>query len=246
MNRLSKTALMHVGFRLSLLQSTWFEGGMQSIGLAYCLIPGLRVLYPDPEEMQQAVRRYEHPFNTHPFLVGFIAGALLRMEEQKRSTDDISCFSANAMGLLGAFGDAFFRSAVPSFVTVIACLAAILGGPLCGCITLLVLFNGVHLAVRLGGVSIGYREGCDVLLSVARWLNADRTRRIKLMAALLGGVLLVAVATTFGTHAPVCGQLLTASAGCALGGLLLTKWSASQPYAIPLTIFVLLLIEVAI
>jgi len=232
---------------LSLLQSTWFEGGMQSIGLAYCLIPGLRMLYPDPKEMQAAVQRYAQPFNTHPFLVGFIAGALLKMEEQRQDPRDITCFSANTMGVMAAFGDPFFRSAMPSFVALAACLAAMLGGTAAGIITLLLLFNGVHMAIRFGGVAIGYREGCNVVMRVGRWFSPERTRWIKIVAAVFGGFVLVAVAVTFSVSAAGNrGLELLAAAGCVAAGIALTRWISLQHYAIPLVIFLLVMIEVAI
>ncbi len=246
MNRISNRTLAKVSFRLSLLQSTWFEGGMQSIGLAYCLIPGLKSLYPDPEEMQAAVRRYAQPFNTHPFLVGFIAGALLKMEEQRQDPYAITCFSASTMGVLAAFGDPFFRGAMPAFVTLAACLAAILGGPVAGIVTLLFLFNSAHLLVRLGGVSIGYREGCNVILLVGRWFSPERTKQIKSVAAVFGGIVLVAVVATFSAAAPGPWLAFPASVACIAVGIALTKWIRLQHHAIPLVIFFLVLIEVAI
>ena len=110
-------------------------------------------------------------------------GALLKMEEQHASPKEIAHFSANTMGILAAFGDPFFRSALPIFASVTSCLAAMFGGVLAGIVTLLLLFNAVHFAVRFGGITIGYREGREVVPRVARWLSPRRTQNIKRISA---------------------------------------------------------------
>lgn len=248
MKHVDKKSLIKVGFRLSLLHCTWFEGGMQSTGLAYCLIPGLKALYSDQDAFQSALQRYcRQPFNTHPFLVGYIAGALLKMEAEQQAPDAITAFSSQTMGLVAAFGDPFFRSALPCFVSSVACLAAILGGPWVGITTLLILFNGIHFAVRLGGVTLGYREGSGVIVRVGKFFSTARTEWIRKMAAVFCGMVLVLVAFTFDVHATAdMGLAILATTGClALGGLL-TKWVSLQQYAIPLVVSILVLIEVAI
>jgi mannose/fructose/N-acetylgalactosamine-specific phosphotransferase system component IID len=241
------TDLMRVASRLSLLQTTWFEGGMQSIGLAYCLIPGLRSLYPKPDDLQEALDRYQTPFNTHPFLAGIIAGALLKMEEQHAPPKDIAYFSTNTMGVLAAFGDPFFRSALPMFATVCACLAAMLGGVIAGIATLLVLFNAVHFAVRFGGINLGFREGRDVVPSVARWLSPKRTHMIRRLSAIGIGLVLVGTAMTFGAMTP--GSRWPTLAACAtavLASVSMTLWRPTQQLAIPVALAVVVLIEVSI
>ena len=238
---------MRVAFRLSLLQSTWFEGGMQSIGLAYCLIPGLRSIYPNRDEMRKAVGRYDEPFNTHPFLVGVIAGALLKMEEKHTPEKEIICFSTNMMGVLAAFGDPFFRSALPIFVTAFSCLAAMLGGVVAGIVTLLVLFNVVHFTVRFGGITIGYRDGCDVILHVAKWMSPARTRIINRISAVGSGLVLVTAVLTFGAAIPgLRWPALAAFVSAVLVAIALTKWRPSQNYAIPVVLVIVVLVEVSI
>ena len=241
------TTLIRVASRLSLLQSTWCEGGMQSVGLAYCLIPGLRSLYPDEDAMRESMERYQEPFNTHPFLAGIIAGALLKMEEQHASPKEIAHFSANTMGILAAFGDPFFRSALPIFASVTSCLAAMFGGVLAGIVTLLLLFNAVHFAVRFGGINIGYREGREVVPRVARWLSPRRTQNIKRISAIGAGLVLVAAAMTFGAMTPALKwSTLVASASGILASVAMTTWRSSQQLAIPVVLVLVVLIEVTI
>ena len=246
MKRITHKALLKVGFRLSLLQSTWFEGGMQNIGLSYCLIPGLRAIYSDPDDLKAAIERYQIPFNTHPFLVGVIAGGVLRLEEQHRPESEISSYMTNAMSILAALGDPFFRSALPTAVAVTACLTSIFGGVWAGIITLLLLFNIVHFIIRFFGVSLGYEEGIDVLKRMATWLSPNRTLRLKTASALGVGMLLAATVYEFGTPAIWLWQGLSASISSLALAFLLIRWKRLQQYAIPVILVLIILIEVSI
>jgi PTS system mannose-specific IID component len=203
MSKLRAKEMIQVSLRLSLLQSSWCEGGMQSIGLAYCLVPGLRRLYPDEPDLTRAMKRYKDPFNTHPFLAGVFTGAVLKLEEDRRSPAEIDAFIHGSMGPMAALADPLFAHALPAFVAVAASLAAIFGGPLAGIITLLVAFNTVHFAVRYCGIYMGFKDGDMVMLKFANWLNPKRTRRLKTLAAAGAGVVLVAVADKFGPVLPI-------------------------------------------
>ncbi len=244
MNKLSRKHLFHIGFRLSLLQSTWFEGGMQSIGFTYSIIPGLRVLYPDSNELKVAVDRYKNTFNTHPFMAGIIAGIVLRMEEDKTPNDQIVFFKDSSMGVMAAMADPFFKCALPTFVSVTACLAAILGGPYAGIIAIVVAFNAVHLAVKFGGLVYGYKEGINALQRVAGWISPARTAILKKGAA-IGAGFLVTIATIHFSES-VENKLLIGSATASLwlaAAFILTHWRYSAVVAIPLSIIVAIMLE---
>ncbi|MBW2277779.1 MAG: PTS system mannose/fructose/sorbose family transporter subunit IID, partial [Deltaproteobacteria bacterium] len=126
--RIGRLDLLRVGLRLLVLQSAWSEGILQSVGLAYCLVPGLRRIHSTPAELDAAIRRHRTPFNTHPFLAGAIAGAVLRMEADGLPPQQIASFTRDSMGPLGAVGDPFFRGALAPTASLIAALAALLGG----------------------------------------------------------------------------------------------------------------------
>lgn len=247
MSKLSRKHLMHVGFRVSLLQSTWFEGGMQAIGLSYCLIPGLRVIYPEPIELRAAIERYQAPFNTHPFMAGIIAGCILRMEEEKTPREVISSFAGNAMGLLAALGDPFFKGALPTFVSVCACLAAMIGGVTAGVATIVVAFNVIHLAVRFMGVSLGYTEGLDVLKRVAGWISPARTAALKRASAVGAGLVLVVASMRFGhlVEQQMWHGIAAAAAGLSIA-IILTVWRKSARFAVPVTLAAVVLAEVVL
>ncbi len=188
MNRVGKTDLLRVALRLAFLQSTWCEGSMQSEGLGYCLVPGLSSIHSDRDDLNRALKRCRAPFNTHPFLVGVVAGALLKMEEDQASYKKVTTFLRGTMGPLAAVGDPFFKGALAPTAAVFASLLAVLFGPLVGAIALLVSFNLFHLIIRMAGVFAGYREGEQALARVACWMSPARTRLLKAAAAAMGGV----------------------------------------------------------
>ncbi len=243
MSRIRVKDLLRVSFRLTLLQSTWCEGGMQSVGLAYCLIPGLKRLRAAPEDVTETLKGLEEPVNTHPFLVGVVAGTVLRVQEDNPDHNGIDVLSRGAMGPLAALGDPFFQSALPAFVAVSAALAAMLGGVLAGILTLLILFNTIHAIVRFGGVFIGYRDGYAVLERVARLLSPARTKLLKTLAAVGAGVVLIAAVTKFGSAVPVWVAMAFGMGGI-LVALGLVKWQSVQVYVTILLMAVVLSIEV--
>ncbi len=245
MRRVRKRDLFRISFRLAFLQSTWCEGGMQSVGLVYCLMPGLRRIATDKEELKRAVISHEEPFNTHPFLVGALAGATLRLTEDGKNSKDINSFLHNTMGPLAAVGDPFFRGALPVFVAVAASLAAILGGALAGIITLLLLFNLVQVFVRVFGVFVGYRESMGMLTRVARWLSPTRSKALKTAAAVLSGALLIIAAIQFSPGEPQWVPAVFAACGI-LAAFLFTKWERARLYVIPISLALCLTIEVLV
>jgi PTS system mannose-specific IID component len=245
MNKISGKQLFKTAMRLSLLQSTWFEGGMQSIGLSYCLIPGLRAVYPNHDDLKTAMERYQEPFNTHPFMAGIIIGMLLRMEEEKKPPSDISAFTRNAMGLLAALADPFFKSALPTFVCVIACLAAMIGGAVAGIATIVIAFNTIHLAVRFMGVSLGYKEGMNVLKRVAGWISPKRTAVMKRASAIGAGIVLVVSVIRFGAILqPLWLISIAAAVTATAAAFALIMWRKSARLVIPVTLSAVVLVEV--
>ncbi len=245
MNKVRTGDLIHVSLRLSFLQSTWCEGGMQSVGLAYCLMPGLRRIVADKEELKQAVVSHKDPFNTHPFLVGAIAGATLRLTEDGKNPKEINSFLLNTMGPFAAFGDPFFRGALPVFVAVTASLAATLGGILAGILTLLLLFNLVQGFVRFFGVFVGYRESMGVLTRVARWISHTRSKALKITAAALAGAVLIFAAVKFGPAEPGWMPIVFAACGI-VAAFLLTKWERSRVAVMLVSLALCMIVEVLV
>ena len=243
MKKLRVIDLAKVALRLTLLQSTWSEGGMQTVGLAYCLLPARRKLNPAPAELALVMRQHQEPFNTHPFLVGAVAGAMLRLEEEGRAPREIAAFLRATMGPLAAVGDPFFRGALPVFAACLSGLVAIQWGVLAGIITLLITSNSFHFLVRVFGIFAGYREGYNVLNKVTHWLQPSRTELTNHLAAALAGIVLITAVRQFGPTDPAYSSLLFGAAGVLIAfGLI--KWKSLQNYALPAALIICLLVGV--
>lgn len=243
MNEVRKSDLLRVSLRLGLIHSTWCEGAMHSVGLAHCVAPALERIYPNEQDLKDAIQHYQSPFNTHPFAVGIVAGAALRLELEGRSGAHITSFIQHTMGPLGALGDPFFRGALLPLTAVVASLAAMLGGSVAGIVTLLILFNAAHLAVRFGGILFGYQEGSRVVPHIAQWLSAAHTNLLKLIAAVGAGVLLALEVTRFGgTESPWI--VVPVGAAGLIAALCLKVWQVSRIYMVPVLLAIVLAIEV--
>ncbi len=245
MSHIRKRDLLHTGLRLALFQSTWCEGGMQSVGLAYCLIPGLSNLAGSKKQLKDLVEVCAEPFNTHPYLGGVVAGIALNMAEHGKSKKEIQAFLHDVMGPLAALGDPFLKEALPIFVAAVTAIVAMWGGALLGIVTLLVLFNSVHLVVRIGGVVIGHRDGYGVMGRMGRWLSHNRTNFLRHAAALLIGVVAVKAAVMFGPEGPKWMSLLMVIGGVA-ASFGLAKWRVFRALFIPIVLTLGFLAEVLV
>lgn len=237
--------LLRVGLRLLVLQNAWSEGVLQSVGLAYCLVPGLRRIHRTPEALDEAVRRHQSPFNTHPYLAGTVAGAVLRMEADGEPPAKISGFARDAMGPLAAVGDPFFGAALAPAASLLAALVALLAGPLEGALTLIALFNGPHLLVRIAAVGSGFRDGPHALARTGAWIGPRRIRALKLAAALVGGLVLGALVLELGSgHLGL--TLIAAVAAGLVCALVLARQRSAWSYVVPLFLAAMVLGELAV
>lgn len=109
--RLPWGVLLRGCLRSLLHQASWNFERMQNLGLAYQLLPGLRRLYGGAPPAA-VLRRHVEYFNTHPYLASWVAGTVLRLEEQQRSGEtpaiDALTFRDMVMAPYAAMGDALF------------------------------------------------------------------------------------------------------------------------------------------
>lgn len=184
--------LLKVFLRSLLIQASWSFEMMQSLGFAYSMIPALRKIYPDKKAFEERLLAHASYFNTQPYLSAFILGASVRLEEERaagrRSDEDISGMKEALMAPLGALGDSLFWAALKPFAAALAVIF-ILTGSWWAPVLYLIVFNIVHLTIRLGLLLHGYRSGGDFAEFVTRYNLTETARMFKAISlALLGGV----------------------------------------------------------
>lgn len=73
-------AVIRSFFRSYLVGANFNTRGMQNVGLAYAMHPGLSAILKDPASLRQAVKRYVRHYNSHPFWAPCLVGIFLSTE----------------------------------------------------------------------------------------------------------------------------------------------------------------------
>ena len=157
-------------FRSLALQGCFNFERMQAIGWCFTLLPVLRKLYPEKEQMSEALKRHVGFFNTSPQFCTFIFGIVIAMEEQNKNQEDFDASSINAikaalMGPLAGIGDSFFWGTIRIIGAGIGTGLAIEGNFL-GVIIFILMFNIPHYILRFGGLKLGYERGMTFIQKV--------------------------------------------------------------------------------
>lgn len=192
--RLSRQTLMRVFLRSLLLQAAWNFERMQNLGFAYALVPAVNELYPEAAARDEAMRRHLEVFNTHPYMASIILGVVLKLEEDLASgalegDTKIRSIKVGLLGSYGAIGDGLVWAGIKPLAMLLGVAAGIFVSPWAGLAVFLVAYNLAHLALRVGGFSVGYTRGIPGVLAVRDWNLPRWTKRVRTTAlVILGGL----------------------------------------------------------
>jgi len=175
---------------------TYFVGaafntrGLQTVGLALAMEPGLKALYPDPGQQRLAWARYLKIYNTHPLWTPFLTGVFLGLESRIAQggfpAAMLEQVKSTMVFTLSAVGDAFFGGALtPLWALATACLLA--SGHAWTAFFLSAALFAALFAFKLATFILGYRQGFAALSRIRGWGLVDWARRIKV----INGALLV-------------------------------------------------------
>ena len=78
---LDKKTLNSMVFRSLNLQASFNYQRMQAAGWLYCILPGLIKIHEDKEDLKTSMQHNLEFFNTHPFLITFVMGIILSLEQ---------------------------------------------------------------------------------------------------------------------------------------------------------------------
>lgn len=213
------STLRRVFWRCLFLQAAWNRRGMQNLGFAYAIDPALRRIYADPARRAEALRRHLCTFNCHPYTAAAIVGGAIHHEERVAAglepPESPGIYKATLQGPLAAIGDGFFWTALRPFFGALGAVGALLLG-LPAVVAVVVLYNVVHLTLRISLFHAGYAKGDALVPLLARLalpVVADRLRTAgAVLAGVAAGVLVLRAGGLNGAAAPVAGlvALLTA------------------------------------
>ena len=197
---LDKKTLNKMVWRSFNLQASFNYERMQAAGWLYSILPGLVAIHGEgTEDLKTSMAHNLEFFNTHPFLVTFVMGIVLSMEQQKADINSIRAVRVAAMGPLGGIGDAiFWFTLVP--ITAGICANLSFQGNVLGPILYLLIFNLVQFAIRFFLMGWSYKLGVSAIEVLTA--NAKEFTRA---ASLLGVFVVGALTSSMGgtTIAPV-------------------------------------------
>lgn len=144
---LDRATLNKMVLRSLFLQGSFNYERMQAAGWLYGILPGLEKIHTNKEDLSASMEHNLEFFNTHPFLVTFVMGIVLSLEQQKADIPTIRAVRVAAMGPLGGIGDAiFWFTLVPIAAGITANMA--ISGNIAAPILFLIIFNVVQFIVR--------------------------------------------------------------------------------------------------
>ena len=190
---LDKKTLNKMVWRSLNLQGSFNYERMQANGWLYGILPGLLAIHgEDTEDLKTSMAHNLEFFNTHPFLVTFVMGIVLSMEQQKTDVNTIRAVRVAAMGPLGGIGDAIFWFTLVPIAAGIGSNMAI-EGSIAGPIVFLLLFNVVQFAVRFFLMHWSYKLGTSAIEALTA--NAKEFTRA---ASMLGVFVVGALTSNYG------------------------------------------------
>ena len=190
---LDKKTLNKMVWRSLNLQGSFNYERMQANGWLYGILPGLLAIHgEDTDDLKTSMAHNLEFFNTHPFLVTFVMGIVLSLEQQKADVNTIRAVRVAAMGPLGGIGDAiFWFTLVPIAAGICSNMA--IAGSVMGPILFLLIFNAVQFAVRFWLMNWSYKLGTSAIELLTA--NAKEFTRA---ASLLGVFIVGALTSNYG------------------------------------------------
>ncbi len=175
------------------IQGSWNYETLIGAGFGFTLLPALRWLYADrPDELCAALARHTELFNSHPYMVTVAVGTVCRLEAEGAEPAIIQRVKTGLRGALGSLGDRLVWT-VWRPLSVLLGLILLLGGApwWVAVVVFLVIYNTLHIALRIQGLNIGLRAG----LEIGRFLRESPFQKLiergSQVAAFLVGVAVV-------------------------------------------------------
>jgi PTS system N-acetylgalactosamine-specific IID component len=222
---LDKKTLNKMVWRSLNLQGSFNYERMQAAGWLYGILPGLLAIHGEnTEDLKTSMAHNLEFFNTHPFLVTFVMGIVLSLEQQKADIATIRAVRVAAMGPLGGIGDAIFWFTLVPIAAGICSNMAIEGNVM-GPIMFLLIFNIVQFAVRFFLMHWSYNLGTKAITLLTA--NAKEFTRA---ASLLGVFIVGALTSNYG------GTALNANLALENGTTIQSILDGVLPKLIPLTL----------
>ena len=161
--KLDKKTLNKMVWMSCFLQASFNYERMQACGWLWGILPGLKKIHTNKEDLKASMAHNLDFLNTHPFLVTFVMGIVLSLEQNKVDTATIRSVRISAAGPLGGIGDALFWLTLVPIVGGITANLALEQASILGAVIFLVVFNVVQFAIRYFLMHWSYNLGTSAV-----------------------------------------------------------------------------------
>lgn len=149
--------LIKLFFSSLFLQCSWSFHSMQSLGFLFTARAGL-----DRNKHEKLLQHTRVFFNTHPYMAGYLIGAVLRAYEKEEDPEKIKNYIMVGQSAFASAGDTLFWQTIRPSLLLLAIIIGLKFG-IAGPLLFFVAFNIIHLYHRLTGFSAGYKKGWDII-----------------------------------------------------------------------------------
>lgn len=172
MSKLSNKTINKVFYRwLFASQTAWNYEKMQGLGYCYSMLPALKEIYTNEDELNAAVKNHLQFFNCNIVTGQFVLGANLAIEEAEgaKSREAVAAIKTGLMGPLAGIGDTLFGVTLNTVFGSIAAYMALEGSSI-GCY-MWILANIAKIIISRGFIKAGYKQGAKLVASVGNVLK---------------------------------------------------------------------------
>ena len=189
---LDKKTLNKMVWRSCNLQICFNYERMQAIGWLWAMLPGLEKIHTNKKDLAMSMSQNLDFLNTHPFIVTFVMGIVLSMEQHKMDIQTIRAVRISTAAPLGGIGDAiFWFTLIPIIAGITAGMA--INGSVAGPIVYFILAFGIEMVLRYVLMYWSYNLGTDAVSLLTA--NAKEFTRA---AAILGVFVVGALTANYG------------------------------------------------
>lgn len=192
--RVDNKTLNKMVWMSTMLQASFNYERMQSAGWLWAMLPGLKKVHTNKEDLAASMTHNMDFLNTHPYLVTFVMGLVLSMEQQKTDIQTIRSVRISVAAPMGGIGDALFWY---TFVPIVAGVTAVQAqnGSWLGPILFFVLVFGAQMALRFGLMYYSYNLGTKAITTFTK--NAKEfTHAASVMGIFIVGALIANMGST--------------------------------------------------
>lgn len=162
-------------------QICWDYERMMSTGYLFTMLPTLKKLYKNDQDLIEMMKMHNQFFNTNAYVGGFIVGMDMAIEEKqgRKAEDTVAGLKAGLMGPFAGVGDTIVGVILPTIFGSIGAYMGLKGNPTGAILWLLV--NFAVLILRFFLLPLGYSQGEKLI-----YATGDKLNRITDAAILLG------------------------------------------------------------